>query len=170
MNLLVIYKSKTGASAKYASIIASSLGVEAIPLSFVSAEAYSHADIVVYCGGLYFSRINGIKKLLRYSPKPLYIFASCINLPDGENIEKIRSKNRLPENSYLYTGRGMMNTAELGSIDKFLVKGVIFRTEKKKILSPAEKEFLHTLKFPTDLTSPVYTIPLLKDIRSLAVR
>lgn len=62
MKILVTYKSKTGYTRMYSEIIAEELNCTLMDLRKVTAEKMSAFDLVIFGGGLYRGRINGLKK------------------------------------------------------------------------------------------------------------
>lgn len=61
MNSVVVCKSKTGFSEKYAKWIAEELKADLFKLSDFSKKKINDYEAVIYGGGVYASGINGIK-------------------------------------------------------------------------------------------------------------
>ena len=59
MNAIVIYKSRRGATKRYAEYIAEKLGCRAVDVSYATAEDVQGADVVIYGGGIYAGAIAG---------------------------------------------------------------------------------------------------------------
>ncbi len=102
-NCVVIYKSKTGFTEKYANWIAEELGCEAYPVENVNLVDLSKFDLIIYGGGVRAGRIDGIKFITktrtRFLNKKLVIFATGGTPPrETEAIERVRTMN-VPKNS-----------------------------------------------------------------------
>ena len=84
--VLVIYKSKYGATERYAKWIAEDLGCEAIPAKEAKLKRIRDYDMLIFGGGLYAGTIGGISKLItRDTAKVTYLvfdsdnnMASCV--------------------------------------------------------------------------------------------
>ena len=61
MKVMVVFSSKTGNTEKYAKWIAEELGTEAVPANNVRIKDLKDYETIIYGGGLYAERINGIK-------------------------------------------------------------------------------------------------------------
>jgi len=81
MHTIVIYRSKSGNTRKYAEWIAEELGADLLEASRCGIERISQYDTVVYGGGLYATGINGVKlitnNLRRLKGKKIAVFATA---------------------------------------------------------------------------------------------
>ena len=68
MRITVLYKSKYGASARYASMLAEALGTEAQELDRAGAAALSGCERAVFVGGVYAGGVAGRQKCARARP------------------------------------------------------------------------------------------------------
>ena len=64
-DVLVVYKSRYGAVERYAKWIAEKLECEAMPVSQVKTATLLEYRMLIFGGGLYMGRINGISSLTR---------------------------------------------------------------------------------------------------------
>lgn len=62
-DVLVVYKSRYGAVERYAKWIAEKLECEAMPVSQVKTATLLEYRMLIFGGGLYMGRINGISSL-----------------------------------------------------------------------------------------------------------
>ena len=97
-NYVVIYKSKTGFTEKYASWIAEELNCEKYPLENVSMVDLSDYDVIIFGGGVRAGKIGGIKFLnktrVSLPNKRLVIFATGATPPDeNEAINRVQNMN-----------------------------------------------------------------------------
>lgn len=78
--VLVLYKSKTGFSERYARWIADNLQCDLVELADFNKQSLSEYQLIVYGGGLYSGQINGIGKIKRwmkeFSDKIWVVFAT----------------------------------------------------------------------------------------------
>ena len=69
MNTIVIYKTKYGATKKYAQWISEELGCEAVDAKKITVDDILKYDTIVYGGGLYAEIINGVHILTKANAK-----------------------------------------------------------------------------------------------------
>ena len=79
-DVLVVYKSRYGATERYAKWIAEALGCEALPLKQVTTAVLLKYRMLIFGGGLYMGRINGVAALTRrfqeLKDKTLFVFTA----------------------------------------------------------------------------------------------
>jgi menaquinone-dependent protoporphyrinogen IX oxidase len=89
---VVVYKSKTGFTEKYAHWIADDLHCDAISLEKFSISDIARYDIVIFGGGIHAGKINGIKFINNNLPllagKRILVFATGATAPIPEEIER----------------------------------------------------------------------------------
>jgi len=150
MKTIVVYKSKSGFSKKYASWIANELSADQ------ELESY---DTIIYGGGLYASGINGVKlitkNLHRLEDKRIVVFASGASPPRKDDLEKVENNNFTKEQQkkiHFFYLRGGFDYNKLTPIDKLLMKLLKWRLKTKATLTPDEKGMLALYNIPTDFT------------------
>lgn len=83
--MLVVYKSRYGAVERYAKWIAEKLKCEAMPVSQVKTATLLEYRMLIFGGGLYMGRINGISSLTRrfqeLADKTLFVFTAGLTEP-----------------------------------------------------------------------------------------
>lgn len=149
MSIIVIYKSKYGATKKYAGWIAEELNCEAVDAKSVTVDDILKYDTIIYGGGLYAETINGVilltKNMEKLQNKKLIVYTTGITpLECREYYDKlVINKNFKPEmleKIKVYNFMGKMITEELTVVHKTALKTL------KKIMqgkeNPTEMEKL----------------------------
>lgn len=146
MSTIVIYKSKYGATKRYAEWIAEELGCEIKDASKVKASDLIKYDRIVYGGGLYAEVINGVTLITKNAEvlkdKRIAIFTTAITPLDLREyydkmvIEK-NFKSGISDNIKVFNFLGKMITDELSLVHKTALKTL------KKIMTSKEN--------PTDM-------------------
>ena len=149
MNTIVIYKSKYGATKKYAEWIAEALSCEMVEAKNVKASDLLKYDTIIYGGGLYAEVINGVTLITKnfdmLKEKKLIVFTTAITpLSYREYYDNyVIKKNFKPEmldRIKIFNFMGKMLTDELSLVHKTALKSL------KKIMmakeNPSELEKL----------------------------
>ena len=141
MNTIVIYKSKYGATKKYAEWIAEALSCEMIDAKSVKAADLLKYDTIIYGGGLYAEVINGVSLITKnfeaLKEKNLIVFSTAITpLSYREYYDKyVIEKNFKPEmlkKIKIFNFMGKMLTEELSLVHRAALKSL------KKIMMAKE--------------------------------
>lgn len=149
MKKIVLYKSKYGATEKYANWIAEELKCEARDAKSVNIDELLEYDTIIYGGGLYAEIINGVilitKNIDKLKDKKLIIYTTgitpleCRDYYDKLVIEK-NFKPEMLEYIKVYNFMGKMVLDELSLVHKTALKTL------KKIMqgkeNPTELEML----------------------------
>lgn len=149
MKKIVIYKSKYGATKKYAEWISNELNCEIKEAKTVSLEELLQYDTIIYGGGLYAEVINGVilitKNIDKLKNKKLIVYTTgitpleCRDYYDKLVIEK-NFKSEMLEYIKVYNFMGKMVLDELSVVHKTALKTL------KKIMqgkeNPSEMEKL----------------------------
>lgn len=94
---VVIYKSKSGFTRKYAEWIAEELSTDIFEASKVSVDLLKAYDNIIYGAGLYAVGINGLKLITRnldkLKDKKLAVFATGATPFREEALNEVRNKN-----------------------------------------------------------------------------
>lgn len=149
MKKIVIYKSKYGATKKYAEWISNELNCEIKEAKTVSLEELLQYDTIIYGGGLYAEVINGVilitKNIDKLKDKKLIVYTTgitpleCRDYYDKLVIEK-NFKPEMLEHIKVYNFMGKMVLDELSVVHKTALKTL------KKIMqgkeNPTEMEKL----------------------------
>ena len=146
MSTIVIYKTKYGATKKYAEWIAEELGCDMVDAKKIKIDDILKYDTIVYGGGLYAEIINGVhmltKNMDKLKDKKIAVFTTgltpvdCRDYYDKMVIEK-NFKLGVPENVKLFNYVGKMIVNELSLVHRTALKTL------KKIMQGKEN--------PTDM-------------------
>ncbi|WML33364.1 flavodoxin domain-containing protein [Clostridium sp. OS1-26] len=157
MKSIVIYKSQTGFTKKYAEWIAEELGADIFHVSEANVDMLKNYDTVTYGGGLYASGINGVKFITENSDslkgKKVIVFATGASVGRAEEIEGVRNKNFTAEQQgyikFFYL-RGGFNYKKLSPLNKILMTFLKWKLKTKKDLTADEKGMLAAYDHPMD--------------------
>ncbi len=153
MKTLIFYTTKTGFTKQYVDILERRLtDVEVYPLKKISPKLLQDADIIFYGAPANGTRINGLKKFLKYykfiKDKHIFIFGVGMEPPDDDRRENIITANNL--DSYhvrLYLLQGGFDFTKYN----FLMKKVIETT----LRSQAKKQGLDEAMIKQRLSTPI---------------
>lgn len=157
MRCIVIYKSQTGFTKKYAEWIAEELTADLFHVSDVNIGKLKNYDTIIYGGGLYAAGINGIKLITDNTSilegKKLIVFATGASVGRAEEIDEVRNKNFTAEQQkfikFFYL-RGGFNYKNLSFFNKILMTFLKLKLKKKKDLTSDEKGMLAAYDHPID--------------------
>ncbi len=161
MKTVVIYKSKTGFTKKYAKWIAEELSADIFNASNVDINILNKYDTIIYGGSLYAVGIIGIglikKNINKIKDKRLIVFATGASPLRDNVINEVINKNfTVDEQKYIkfFYLRGGFNYNKLSSFDKFLMTLLKWKikNKKKEDLSADEKGMLAIYNKPVDFT------------------
>ncbi|MHC1684669.1 MAG: flavodoxin domain-containing protein [Clostridiaceae bacterium] len=159
MKTLVIYKSKTGFTKKYAQWIAEDLSADLFDVSKVDIKMMESYDVIIYGGSLHAVGIDGVKLITKnvekLKDKKIVVFATGASPVREEDINKVRDKNFTPDMQkyirFVYL-RGGFNYKMLPLFDKFLMTLLKWKIKLKKNLTNDEKGMLAIYDKPVDFT------------------
>ena len=144
--IAVIYKSKYGSSKRYAGWIALKLDADLYELDDIRVKDLDEYDTIIYGGGIYVGKINGIKFINknydRIKDKKIIIFAVGME-SKGENFEKIVHNTFNEEclkNIKIFNFKGSFDYFSLSFMDKILMKGLKVSIDKKCIRELTEDD------------------------------
>lgn len=157
--IVVIYKSKYGATKRYAGWIALKLDADLYEVSDIRGKDLKDYDTIIYGGPLYTGKIKGIKFLINnyetIKDKKLFVF--MVGMKCFDEIKSILENNIPKEilsniNSFYF--RGKIDYKELSLKDKILMNGlrVSILNKKQSDISEDEKMILETIDKPIDYT------------------
>lgn len=161
MKAVVIYKSKTGFTKKYAQWIAEDLSADIFEASSINMNMLNSYDTVIYGGSLYAVGINGIKLITqnidKLKDKKLVVFATGASPSREDVINEVVNKNFTEEQQkyikFFYL-RGGFNYSKLNPFDKFLMAILKWKikSKKKEELTSDEIGMLAIYDKPVDYT------------------
>lgn len=159
MKTVVIYKSKTGFTKKYAEWIREELDADIFEASKMTVDILTAYDRIIYGGGLYAVGIHGVKlitkNLDKLKGKKVIIFATGASPVTEKVISEVRNKNFAPEQQkqirFFYL-RGGFDYRQLKPFDKVLMTLLKWRLKMKSVLTPDERGLLAAYDRPVDFT------------------
>lgn len=171
MKALVLYRSKTGYTEKYARWLAQELGCEA--KEFRDGEGnWAEYDTVIYGGGLYAGGINGFKsfrKRMQANPgKRYFLFAVGATPGRPDEIEAIRSHNLTAQEANaisFYYLRGGFDHEKLKGADRLMMALMRKALAAKKAPGPDDQALLEAFSQPVDFTDRAQLLPIVQAIR-----
>ena len=139
--IAVIYKSKYGATKRYAGWIALKLDADLYEVSDIGGKDLKDYDTIIYGGPLYIEKIN--------------VFMVGMKCFDDIYIKSVLEKNipkEILKNISSFYFRGKMNYKELSIIDKILMRGlrISISNKKQSDISDDEKMILEIVNNPID--------------------
>lgn len=159
MKTIVIYKSKTGFTKKYAEWIANELSADIFDISKVTVNMLTTYDTVIYGGSLHAVGIVGVKFITqnidKLKNKKVVVFATGASPSREEAINEVRNKNfTIEQQKYIkfFYLRGGFDYSRLKPVDKVLMTLLKWKLKKKKELTSDEKGMLASYNKPVDFT------------------
>ena len=177
MKTIVIYKSKTGFTKRYAEWIAKDLGCEALSADKVSAKELQQYQTIIYGGGIMAGQIGGLKKLkgvIAGNPdKKLIVFATGATPAEAlKEKDTIKEANFTTEESknipYFYFQSGI-NYEDMKLGAKLLMKMFAAMLGKKKSKTAEEQGMVETITKSADYSDIkfIQSIFFLSDLGSV---
>ena len=145
MKRIVVYKSNTGFTAKYANWIAKELGCEAVEFKKVKTASLTQYDEVIYGGWIMANMISGYGKIRDLNLKKVIVFAVGMSVPSEEVVEKIVEQNKLQREGFFYF-EGGYNPEKVGFFKKKMMNMIKKSVEKKEEKTAEDIHMLDTFK------------------------
>ena len=152
---VVVYKSKYGSTKRYAEWISEELEYDFFSREEVDSKKLNEYDVIIYGGGLYASKVNGIELITKsfntIKDKKIILFTCGIaDTNNDNNIEHIRESvhkvmtDEMQKNIKIFYLRGGIDYSELNFIHSLMMKMLIRNLKKKKYesLTIEDKEML----------------------------
>lgn len=134
---IIIYRSKTGFSQRYAQWMAEELGCRAVPFQDRDTIRWEEYGTVILAGGLYAGRMAGLKWLAKQLPDltgkriaALAVGCAPMDTPDlGESMDKLFGP--LPQIHGFYC-QGGLDYARMGAVDRAMMAALRAALRRKK--------------------------------------
>lgn len=156
---VVIYRSISGFTKKYAEWIAEDLKADIFNSIEINNEKLSDYSVIIFGGSLHAVGINGIKiikkNLHRLSDKKIIVFAVGASLPRKEVLDEVKNNNFSPgeqKKIKFYYLRGGFDYSKLDLKNKILMKLLQIRLRLKRNRTPDEIGMLAAYSKPMDFT------------------
>lgn len=179
MKGIILYKSKYGATRKYAEWLSEETGFEIRETGKVKVADLESYDIIVLGGGIYASGVAGLaflkKNIDQLSDKKIIVFCDGASPYEEKAFEEIREhnmKDKLKDLPFFYC-RGSWDMSSMSFVDKNLCKLLRKAVAKK---DPADYEVWEAALMAAgeetcDWTDKEYLRPIIEEINmSLPIR
>lgn len=171
--VLLVYKSNTGFTKKYAQWIQEELNCPTVELKEAHISEIVKYDIVIFGGGMHATRINGIdfikNNLELFKSKHLIIFATGATPASAvEEVKKFEQAN-IPNGSsipFFYFESGM-NYKDMKINDKMMMNCLKFALRIKKDKNSVDQGMMEAISNSYDNSKPIFIKPLIKYVRGL---
>ncbi len=171
--IIIIYKSSTGFTKKYAEMIAGEINAALADFKTVTAETLSGYDTVVFGSRAHAGRIDGYKKareIFRKASVGKWILFVTGATPNTEkDVVEEFWKNNLTEEEmkkipHFYMQSGLCYE-KMSLMDKGMMKFMVMMMKKKKDKNDNEKEMERLIASSFDISSKEYIMPLVSFLR-----
>ena len=167
--IVVIYRSKTGFTKKYAAWLSEALNCDLLEGKKVKAADLLSYDTIIYGAGIYAAHISGLKLITGnfelIKSKKIIVFAVGSS-PDKEGtLQEIRKANipeALTDKIKLFYLRGGFNYNKLSPINKILMNMIKPILKKSQSSDEDQNGLLDAFKQPQDFTDRKYLKPIIE--------
>ena len=143
MKRIVVYKSQTGFTAKYANWIAEELGCEAVNLKKVKKNELANYDTVIYGGWIMANMINGYNKIVALNLSNVVVFGVGMSVPSEVVFNQIAEQNNVPKDKFFYF-EGGYNPKKINFLQKMMMNMIKKSIEKKEEKTEEDLHMLET--------------------------
>ena len=173
MKNLVVYKSKTGFTKKYAEMIAAEMDCPIVDFKKVTSVMMSEYEVIIFGGGLRAGMIDGLKKakemFVQSSAGKLVVFATGATPNEAKDIVDTIWKTNLTDEEketipHFYMQSGICYE-KMGFLDKTIMKMAASMLSKKQDKNEYDQGFEEALKGSFDISSKEYVMPLVEYLR-----
>lgn len=176
MKRIVIYKSKYGTARDYAKWIAEALGCEYKDEKSVSPAELAGYDTVIFGGGLYAGKINGVKLIKNNAAKLKHVLVYMVGAaPAGieGNMEKYVVRyfgETTPANMDFYYFSGRLSYNKMSAVHKFMMKMLVKMLSKKPEAEQTDmnREIIASIAQDRDIVDRELIKPLVERAKQLA--
>ena len=171
MKILLIYKSKTGFTEKYAKWISEEIECDVVNISNIQNVNFKNYDIVIYGSRIHAGRIDGLERIKKLNlGNKLIIFATGATPKENNSIQEVWKNNlsevELKTIKHFYIPAGM-NYEKMGFLDKTIMKMASIMLEKKNDKSEVDIGIQNSIKKSYDISDKSRIKPLIDYIKSL---
>lgn len=176
MKTIVVYKSKTGFTQKYADWIGEELGCTIIPYEKFSGDTISEYDVVIFGSRVHAGKIDDLKKVKQLFAKDsgakLIVFATGATPACSEDLINEMWQHNLSEKElsaipHFYMQSGL-NYERMGVGDRLIMKMFAKMMSGKKDKSKEEAEMGQAIQDSHDDSSKEYIVPLVNYVKELS--
>lgn len=173
--IIVIYKSSTGFTKKYAEMIAEEIECTLADYKTITAEILSEYDTVVFGSRAYAGMIDGYKKAKELFQKSkthkfiLFVTGATPNAAEDiitEFWKQNLTADELSEIPHFYMQSGLCYE-KMSFGDKLMMKAASLIIKNKKDKNSYDKEFEQAITSSYDISSKTYIEPLVSFLKTL---
>ncbi|MCL2617908.1 MAG: flavodoxin domain-containing protein [Defluviitaleaceae bacterium] len=131
--IVVVYRSKYGATGQYARWIAEALDAPLVEHAVMKPHRISDYDIVIYGGGLYAGGINGVELVTKNRCRSLIVFTVGVAVPEDTDYSEILEKAFSPaqmEATKVFHLRGGISYSKLSFLHRMMMTAMKKMIEK----------------------------------------
>ncbi len=173
MKTIVVYKSKTGFTKKYAEWIQEATKFDIANYDNASKASLSAYDLIVFGSRIHAGKIDGLKKIKELLPDHarLVVYATGATPIEAEDVIRAIMKASFTEEELLaiphfYMPAGL-NYENMNIGDKLIMKALAKMLGNKKDKSSVEAGCEQAIGHSYDISSREYIVPLLDYIQTL---
>ena len=174
MKTVVVYKSISGFTKKYAEWIAEELEADLFRIEKIDIDLLLKYDLIIYGGSLHAVGISGVKiiknNLNKLRDKNIIIFTTGASLSKESTVSEVKNSNFSIEEQkqiQFYYFRGGFDFNKLNLINKILMTLLKWKIKLKRDKIPDERGILAAYSKPVDFTKKENIKELLEFVRSL---
>lgn len=169
---LIVYKSKYGATEKYAGWLSQETGFDCVDVKHFSASDLDNYETVIFGSGIYASHISGLSFLRRHweklQEKEVAVFCVGAFPYEEKSFKKLYADNFRDEIAGVpcFYCRGAIDMDSLNVTDRFLLKAMQKAIAKKDpaLYTCADKAVMEASKGKCDWTDKKYLTPVINFI------
>jgi flavodoxin len=169
---VVVYRSKSGYTKKYAQWIAEATGADLFDGRTAKLKDLLAYDAIVYGGALYATGVHGLSLITRnfeaLKDKKLIVFTLGATPVRPDNVEEVRSKNFTVEQQQrirFFMLRGGFDKSKLTPVDKVLMALLKAKLKSRKSPTADERGMLAAYEQPLDFTDEKNIAPFVAAVR-----
>lgn len=145
MKRIVVYKSKTGFTEKYAKWIAEELGCDAVAFHKIALPTLQEYDQVIYGGWIMANMVSGYDKIKPLQLKNVIVFGSGMSVPNEKVVETIATQNQIPVDKFFYF-EGGFEPKRAGFMGRMIIKMIANNLKKKEEKTTEDLHMIETAK------------------------
>ncbi len=171
MKILLIYKTKTGFTEKYANWITEEINCDIEKISNIQNIDFKSYNLIIYGSRIHAGRIDGLDKIKKLNlDNKMIVFATGATPKETNSIQEVW-KNNLTESElisikHFYIPAGL-NYERMGFLDKAMMKMASMMLEKKENKSIEDISMQNSIKKSYDISDKSRIRPLVDYIKSL---
>lgn len=171
--IIVVYKSSTGFTKKYAEMIAEEINGTLAEFRTVTEDMLSEYDTIIFGSRAHAGRIDGYKQakemFRKASVRELVLFVTGATPNAAGDVVEEFWKNNLTEEEiknipHFYMQSGLCYE-KMSLLDKWMMKGMVMMMKKKKDKNEYEKELERSIAGSYDISSKEYIMPLVSFLK-----